>query len=246
MLPVAGCSKSDVKETKGDTGVATAKSDPPSNGGVKKYFEGLASYDPDQIEQSIKLAAVGSIAAAYAQYFLDTTNSALDAGQPYDPSSLSKTDGGYKVCGDDGDSKTCVTWTQLESTGGKIASLKVNGQDLSDRISVGDGTKQDAGKLATVEFLGAYQSVQANSMVINFKVVSSGQKVSIGSFEAKYRGPDGRQSVASTADGPTDLDANSSANITLNFEHAKPGGTVTLEIDDENFNTTAAVSIKVR
>lgn len=191
------------------------------------------------------LAAPGSVAAAYAQYNVDANQAAIDGGSDYDDETLSEIDGGYKSCSGGTSDDDCVTWTDFESSDGKISSLKVNETDISKRISIGNGRSKKAGDLATVELLTAYQSVQANDMVVNALIKSGDGEITIGTYEAKYRGPDGRQTTASAAEGPTELDADSTANVTLSFKNAKPSGEVTITVYNEDYDEET-VTLKTR
>lgn len=101
------------------------------------------------------------------------------------------------------------------------------------------------GSLATAEFVSSYKTA-ANDLVVTFGVESSGQKLSIGLYEATYRAPSGRQSTATFGDGPTELGADSKATIAMGFEKAEPGGKVTLTIADENYTTEKSITVKTR
>lgn len=61
---------------------------------------------------------------------------------------------------------------------------------------------------------------------------------------AKYGSPQGRQSESSEYNGPDGLDADSLANYAFTLPNAKIGGTLTLTIDDEDFNHTGTDTLK--
>lgn len=243
---LAGCGGTDVKESKGDTKAATVKTEKLSDGDVEKYFEALNSYDSDKIDQVAAATAPASIAFAYAKYISNTANANVDGGVPNESGTMTMVNDGYKLCdsGEEGDS--CATFSDIESTGGKLAKFTVNGANLTDRISVGDGSPVKAGELGSVEFLGAYQTVTTAGMAINLKVSAGKAKINIDSSQATYRGPDKRQSTASQTAGPSELGADSVAFVVVFFPNAKPGGSLTMSLSSLDYMTERSVTIKTR
>lgn len=245
---VAGCGgEPDVKPATGDSSAKTVEGKTPEleNADLKKFFDAIAASDPEKMQAVKSLAAPGSIAAAYLQEQSDASNALIDAGFGNDIGSTAKeVDGGYKNCSDPADPTNCVTWADFESANGKLAKFTINGTDISDRIAVGDGSNQDAGGLATVEFLSAYKSVQSDQIFVNVKVTSHTQKINLGAYTATYRGDDKRQSTATDASAPTELDADSTAYVSMIFKASKLGGIAKLAISDESYNVEQEVAIK--
>jgi hypothetical protein len=248
-LVLAGCGGGgDVQEAKGDTSAKTVESDkdaPELKGSaVKAYFDAISYSDPQKMEAVKDTVAPGSIAAAYLQEQSDVSNAGIDAGTPYDGGPAKKVDGGFENCDEVDDKDSCTKWTDLEQVDGKLAKFKVNGVDLTDRIAIGDGSKAEAGDLATVEFLSTYKSVQADYIFVNLRVTSGKEPISLNSYSAKYRGTDKRQSTA-TADstGPTDIEADSTAYIALVFKASAIGGEVKLGVFNSDYDETT-VAIK--
>jgi hypothetical protein len=254
VIALAGCSSGpEVKDATGDTKATKPSADVPSDKEVETFFEDLNSGDPERVEKAIGAAAPDSIAAGYASYHLHILNSWTDAGYPYEPNTLDKTSEGFESCypetnEEEQPDNPCVVWAGIESEDGKIASLTVNGEDISERLTVGDGKKIEAAPLATVEFLSAYQSVQSNALLVNLTIKSKAKTLSPDFYSAKYRSPDGRQSTASAeATTATDeISPDSLSYVTLGFDRAKPGGDVRLTLNDSNYNTTRTVKIKTR
>jgi hypothetical protein len=243
----ASCSGSDeVKPATGESSAKVATSEAPvaKDKDVESYFNAIVSADLDQLGEASSLVAPGSIADAYLKYHLAGANAAIDGGSPDEPSDLEKVEGGYKTCDDPDDPDDCVTWSDLESVDGKLAKFAVNGKDLTDRISVGDGSTAKAGELGTVEFLVAYQSVQSGDLFVLASVTSGDEPVTLNSGSATYRGPDKRQSQASSYYGPDSLAADSTATLGLIFTSAKPGGEATLTFNSEDFSRSNDAKIK--
>lgn len=245
---LAGCGGDpDVKPAKGDTNAKKVEGKAPEleDADIRRFFEAIAAYDPDKMKSVRTLAAPGSLAAAYLQEQSDASNALIDAGSGDDDgSNLNKVDGGYENCSDPSDPKNCVTWANFESVEGKLAKFTINDTDISDRITVGDGSKQKAGDLATIEFLSAYKSVQSDQIFVNVRVTSNKQKIDLNAYSATYRGKDKRQSTATDATAPTELDADSTAYISMIFKASKVGGVAKLTVSDENFDAEQEVAIK--
>jgi hypothetical protein len=104
----------------------------PSQVDLRSYFEAITSSDPDQISKAAsEVAADGSLAQGYATYVSEVAVAAAAAGTPIDPADVDEVDGGFKACaGED----QCVTWTDLEGKGGKLADFTVNGTGLDDLL----------------------------------------------------------------------------------------------------------------
>ena len=230
-------------KTSDSKGGATAKSVDQPDVGTKAnskelslFFTAVAESDIDKLTEAKKLAAPDSIAFAYASEQLDVANSVLDSGTPTtDPQTLKETDDGYEGCVPDG--ADCTKWADIESRDGKIANFTVNGKEINDRLSIGNGKTVDVGNIASVEFLSAYQSAQSDILLVNLKVKSKGLKVSQYPWNATYRAPDGRTAKAGEAIlGPEDMEPNSLSYVTVMFEHARPGGDIKLQFYDANDN----------
>ena len=213
---------------------------------VKKYFEALASDNPDEMESvRSEVAEPGSLADAYALHFIHATNSNFDAGFPPEPSTLNDIDGGYEMCSTDEEGKeTCTEFTEMESTNGKLADFAVGGNDLRDRISVGDGTKKSAGPLGSVEFLGSYLQVDG-SLAVHARIKTKNLAIT-GPYTARYRSPEGRQSSTNSASAPEEIDPDSTAYVSFYFPRAKPGGRVTIPMADPDYTIERTVKFKTR
>lgn len=186
------------------------------------------------MEQAQKLAAPKSVAAAYALHLSTTTAASLDGGDSEDADELKVDGGNYESCPSDG--SKCTTWSNVTFSGGKVTSFKVNGIDIDKRISVGSGDQVKVGGLVQVRFISAYQSVAGKALYVTFEFKSGGESVTLNLGSAKYRDPSGRQATATSYGGPSDLIRDSSAHGYAVFKGAKPGGVVTLDFYDSDYD----------
>lgn len=248
-LVLTGCGgeTSDSKPADGDASAKKVENDEPklANDDIEKFFKAISSADPDRIEGVKSLAAPDSVAAAYAQQQQDVINAGIDGGVPQDESTLKKVDKGYENC-PSGQPDSCIVWDDFEAARGKLAKFTVDDIDITDRISIGDGSTKKAGDLATLEFRSAYKSVQSGHVFVSVLVTSSNEKINIGSYEATYRGVDKRQSTAVDVSGLTELDADSVATLAMVFKAAEVGGTVKVRIMNSEYANEQIVEIKTQ
>ena len=242
-LLIAGCaSDPEVKATSSDS--SAKKVEQVGKAELDGYMDAVASSDVDEMENAKELAVPGSIAEAYLIHQAAVANAALDGGTSSPADKLTKIKAGYKLCSTDGNETVCTTYESFKSNDGKIASFTVNGNELADRIAIGQGKPTKAGDLATVRFISSYKA-GSNYLWVSMQIKSGDKKLNLGTFDAKYRAPEGRQSTAQYAEGPSELGADSTATVSIGFEKAEPGGEITLVIWDEDYNSEKSVTIKI-
>ena len=242
LLPAA-CG-SDTKVTESKSGDAVKNVEQVSDANLDSYFDAFASGDPDQMSQARDLTSTGSIAEAYLIHQGAVANAYLDGGTGSSEQESSKVKDGYRVCDTAEGDDACATYAEFKSANGKLSSFTVNELDLTKRLAIGKGAPAKAGDLGSLRFVSSYQSA-SNYLFVTMDVLSSGKKLNLSSYDAKYRAPDGRQSTATAADGPTELGADSKATILIAFEKAKPGGELTLTISDEDYNIEKTITVKI-
>lgn len=263
-LLLTGCGGSDVRPADADSTVTqvdqgaeapveastptpSEEPDLPSDDDVRAYVDAVASSNVATFEKAMKLTKTGSLAEAYLTYEIASENANIDGGYPTSSTLVGITSkkGGYQACytGDAAD-PVCFLYTDVEGSDGKIVDFTINGLELENRISVGNGTFVPgtaygvSGKFAT-----SYVTAADNNLIITFQLHTTAVPVSI--ISATYRSPDGRQSQAANIAGPYDLAPRSLANFSAMFPGAKPGGTVTLSFYRENA-ADATVAFKTR
>ncbi len=248
LVPLSACSDGEVKEAKGDTAAKTVDNSETKleDADVKKVVEALSSSDPEELKDALPLTTPGSVAEAYLKHQVNLTTAAIDGGTEYQAGTVKKVDGGYQDCDDASDKSTRVVFGGFESTEGKLATLTVDSTPLADRIASGDGSTKKAGDLAEVEFLSAYKTVTSGDLHVVISVTSAGDPININQYQAKYRGTDKRQSTATAGEGPTELAADSRANVAMVFKNADIGGEVTIQLLSEDYMTTETVTFKTR
>lgn len=221
--------------------------DLPSEEDLQEYFDAAAGYDVAQLEEARALAEPGSIAEAYVGYLAASMTAYVDGGAPGLEGTTAEREGdGYEFCPDPTDDDTCLLFENIEGRDGKIVNFTINGESLDERLSVGSKKPARAGELGSARLLYAYQSVQSGALFVIAEVRSGQEPVTVASYEATYRSPKGRQSKATEFQGPSDLGADSTANISLAFPGAEPGGTATLKFFSDDFMTEKVVELKTR
>jgi hypothetical protein len=207
---------------------------------IGAYMEAVASADPDIQHEAVSgTAAPDSVAAAYMRHLANQSEAYLDGGLPQDELGLNETDDGYEL---DNYGET-VTFADFRTTNGKVTDFTINGRSPGPQLTVGNGDKVRGGG-ATFEFLTAYRSITANSLIVTVKVTST-KPITLDIYSAVYRDPRGKQRDASDATGATELAAKSNTVIALVFQGSRPGGTVTLTGSLNDFNDSYKVKINV-
>jgi len=229
---------------------AATETDPelPSDDVLHSYFDALSTTNVEALEEAAELAEKGSAAEAYAGYTLAYVNASLDGGTYSEGSPVEEADGRYRSCTDPADDSTCIEWANIEGRGGKVVSFTANDQPVRDRIVVGSGEPVRAGSLASVTLLYAYQSIVSPNLYVVVNVKSGSSPVTVATYDATFRGADGRQLqvVAEYGLGPTDLDADSSATMVMAFPEAKLGGSATFSVLSDDLMTDEPVVIATK
>ena len=105
-----------------------------------------------------------------------------------------------------------------------------------------------AGSLASVTSSYAYQSAVTPSLYVVVNVKSGSSPVTAATYDATFRGADGRQLKVDdeASSGPTDLDADSSATMVMAFPQAKLGGSATFSVLSADLMTDEDVVIATK
>ena len=128
----------------------------------------------------------------------------------------------------------CTQFTSLTVTDGKLANFAVNATPIDDRLAAPGAATQSGG--ATVTLLGAYESVQADSLIVVLDIANSTEPLNLNVYSAEYITSDGRQVTVGDAVGPIQLRAGASASVVLSFPSQTIGGTVYLTGSDQDYN----------
>jgi hypothetical protein len=217
----SGCSSDDSGESAGL----------PSDDDLATYFDAVASYDPDQLEAALAIAADGSAAQGYAGYLGAFSASAIAAGQPVPAAEAEEVDGGFRACGGPGAADECVVWADLEGEDGKLTDFTVAGTDLDDALV--DLTAQppiEAAGLYSVQPEYAYRSPQGGALFVLVTVTAVDVPLSPrpGIYVEQDQILDGVE-----APSPATIDAGTSSPVILAFPDAqdtKLDGQVTFDL----------------
>ncbi|MDP8929872.1 MAG: hypothetical protein M3O70_15210 [Actinomycetota bacterium] len=225
-----GCGGSRAPATSAETSVestATASTTPTSSipEAAKTYFDAMATHSPRMLEVS----APGSPAHAYAQLQLGQQEASRAAGYPYPPGTVTVEGATVRSCQDGGG---CVAFSSFAlNSAGQLSDFTINGSPVASRIVAGGQTAEAGGM--KFRLVGALQLSSADGMVAVVEATNGSQSMTSDSrgllvswYDAAYIGPDGRQLTATNYAGPTDLRLGATAPYALQFEGAKPGGTL--------------------
>jgi len=238
-LVLAGCADTDSGATVAPSGAtvptvtqssSVTKSVGISEEALKAYADAVAAHaDPEPMREALKYTEDGSVAFAYLTHLANVVEARLDGGEPSTEQEVTKEGPGtYKSCADSSDESTCATFADFKvNDQGKIVDLTVNGKEIGSRITLGNGDSVTSGG-ASFTFLSAYKSVQSNALFVTMRIEAGKRPISPNIYSATYRSPDGKQREATSADGPTDIDARSNALVSMIFKGVKTGGKLTL------------------
>jgi hypothetical protein len=189
-----------------------------------------------------RLAAPGSIAEAYVKEQYDVTLALQQAGQSLDASTFTKVGDSYKSCGSGStQAKSCVTWSNVEAHGSRIANFTVSGKSLKGRLSMGSGKAAPVGSLGTVQVKASYQSVQSDALFIAFKLKAGSLPLMVDQTDSAYLTKNGTQVTAQDVYGPDKLLPHAVGNYYMAFPHVSVGGRLVLNvIDQQNYENASA------
>lgn len=223
-----------------------ADDDLPSDDDIEEYVKALADRDPDALEEALDLTEPGSVAEASLLHTTAVLQAALAAGysgEDLAADDIDDIDGGWRIC--DNGPDDCNDLTDFEGRGGKIVNYLVDGEEITDRLILGTGEAVPAGDLGTVTLRSAAEQAGENTLVVVVDVTSGDASISIAGYNASYRGEDGRQYSVGNTLGADDLGPDSTTTVALQFETAKVGGDVTIELQDEDYDSQT-VTLPVR
>jgi hypothetical protein len=212
---------------------------------AREYFEAMAGVDPEeQLEAAETLAVAGSPAQAYARHQAHMGTAYIDGGSPRVEVVVQEAPDGLALCDTEfADLADCAVMTDIQMVGGKVQTFSVGDEPLKNLVTAGDDSAVAFDDLGDVTFLTAYKSATGH-LFVTAEVQSGSQDMELGTWSAVYRDPSGRQITAAEAGGPSAIAPDSHATTFMTFPAAEPGGTVTLEAYDAEFNAQD-VQIKI-
>ena len=198
------------------------------------------------MRQALTLTAPGSPAHAYLTHQANLSEAALDEGWSYADETVDDLgDGSFRACNDPADETTCDTFANLKVNAAKLlVDLTVNGQPVGPRLAVGDGQSVRSGGSAFT-FLTAYKTISTGALYVTVKIQTGPKPVTLNTYSATYRSPDGKQRETSTVIGPTEVAADSNVVVAMAFPGVAPGGRVTLGGDKGDYTARFTAVLKV-
>jgi hypothetical protein len=199
------------------------------------YFEAFATSRPSEMAEMLDHALEGSPAWTYARVQTAFMAAQQQEGWTIDPQRLRVIDTGVELCSTDLDgSRSCFDFEEMTVSDGKLVTFTADGTSIDDRLYAGATTATE--RDVSVELLGAYHSVQADSLLVAIDISNqSSESIDLDLFGATYVTPEGRQVTASEAVGPYELRPGASSFAGVMFPAQAVGGTVYLTGWDGNF-----------
>ena len=166
---------------------ASVSSGLPSEADLATYFGAVASYDPDQLTEAAKIAALGSVAAEYVGYLHAFAESAIAGGDPAPAAEAEAVGGGYRACGGTGLPDECVVWGDLEGRDGKLVSFTINDRPVDPELTYLEKSPELEGSGGLlVHPLYAYRSIQSGTLFVLASVSAGRHTVEVDATSARY------------------------------------------------------------
>ena len=200
----------------------------PSQAELKSYFEAITSGDPAQIATAADTAAPGSLAEDYVEYVAAAATAGEASGRSGDSVEVEEVDHGFQACASD---SQCVTWTDLEGKGGKLADFAVNGAKLdTELVDLSGQPPIRAAGVYEVQPEWAYR--RPISGALNVVVTITASDVPLTAKSGTYI--EGTTILESDKPvGPAPVEAGTSSPVVLPFDGAKDAaldGSVTFDL----------------
>lgn len=194
---------------------------------MRAYVDLIATLSIQDATQAAEDAEPGSAAAAFATYWAAYSQAHLDSGLDLSEYAMSVTEmaGGYTMCAAD-DSCTEVT-DAVQSKTGKVEDFKIDGTPASEVITLGPQQPEPLGD-GEVRMIAAHFTTGGDTRIV-LEVRSGATPLSL-SYVSNYRAPDGRVSEDTDIVRPSELPANSVANVAVTFAGAAFGGELTYRV----------------
>lgn len=199
---------------------------------AKAYFDAYASSEPEGMRAAAANAAEGSTAQKYMTHQANIVEANDATGYERYVQEAVYNDGSVSVCyeGDE-----CGEFGELTFEGSKLSSFTVDGSDISDRISLGDGSVVKSKDVAGFEVLSSYQTAEGSLMAV-VRFYAYERPLSF-SYTATYRKPNGQQIDSHESELPSRVGADSNQDAIVIFSNSENGGDLHLKFatdDDED------------
>lgn len=199
-------------------------SSPDEDSTLEEYFDAYASADPEAMRSAAKNAAGGSLAQKYITHQSNIVEANDASGYDRYVQDAEYNDDSVSICGED---EGCGEFADLTYENGKLLSFSIDGNDISDRISLGEGSIVKSKEVAGFEVLSSYQAVEGSLMaVVRFHAYD--RPISF-SYTATYRKPSGQQIEEVNSELPSRVAADSNQVAIVIFPNSENGGNLHLK-----------------
>lgn len=203
-----------------------AEPEEPSEADLEAYFAGLATDDPVKIREVMPLAAPGSNAYSYAEYFAAVQGATWAADLYEGPRISTRTDDGFELCPQEvAEDNPCFQYTNIQHEGDKISDFEINGESLNGRLTIGSGDVQALGEIADAELLAVYRSARGYIVSV-FEVTPKSDGLLLW---GTYTAPDSQQYEPIGWTVPTERPVGAATLYSFYFDSRDFGGSIMLE-----------------
>lgn len=199
---------------------------------AKEYFDAYAASDLEDMRAAGENAAKGSVAQKYMTHQANFIEANDAAGYERYVQDATYEEGKVSICYEGED---CGEFSDLSFEGGRLSSFTVDGKDISDRITIGDGSIVKSKDVAGFEVLSSYQAVEGSLFAV-VRFYAYGRPISF-SYTPTYRKPSGQQIDSAESDLPSRVAPDSSQDAVVIFPNSENGGDLHLKFatdDDED------------
>lgn len=205
VISIAGCSGGSSGPNVAEKQVSTTTTAPKPTGleTVRVFFKALATADPAEMKTMINDAVPGSTAAKYATVQTAYAEASVGAGTRNPPAFYSEDGDTIRTCSTSPTASTtttsvpgpkdCTVFSDfvVDKKTHQLADFKADKIDIATRIVTGGAPQGVLG--ATITPVGAYRTVQSDSLVVIFDVTAGNKPIDVSTYSASYITSDGRQ-----------------------------------------------------
>lgn len=224
-----------------DTESASTAPRGPSQEDLDRFFDSVASAEPERLQKALAMTADGSNAEAWLRMYRARSLASQQAGEPWTAANVTTTGQRYKLC-----RKNDCDVFGVKARGDRIADLTINGNGLKGRIILGSRKPYPVEGLVTLRLIGSYKLISTGDLVIAVEAVAHAD-VTLGWTSDAYVGPDGVQGSPSATTGTSTLRNGATGTYVYTIPDAKIGGDLYVTaVEDGGAQRDATATIPTR
>lgn len=218
----------------------------PGSAQLRQFFQELATDDIGRMREAQALTEPGSTAGRYVTFQIALGRARLDERLRPLRAVPRKTARGYDLC--NGVGKDCFSFTDIRMAQGKVTSFAVDGDEVSDNLSLGpeepvdfraDGAEQPAG---TTRFVSAYLQPSTGSYFVLIDIHAGAAPVRLNLGKARYARVGGEVLEPVARSRTRQVAAGTDFMAVLVFDDALPAGSVDLHLGTTHGPVQVSVS----